>query len=81
MGRVAFGFDTAAVCRLSRLRLDRGGYDAGGAYWGYPNDLYWLRDYDSGGAAVEGFARGADRASAWVQLQRDFPHATLRRRA
>ena len=34
MGRVAFGFDTAAVCRLSRLRLDRGGYHAGGAYWG-----------------------------------------------
>lgn len=35
--------------RLVRLKLDAGGYDAGGAYWGgreYPNKLYWAESVE-----------------------------------
>jgi hypothetical protein len=40
--------------RLVRLKLNAGGYDSGGAYWGareYPNKLYWaesLEDFELG---------------------------------
>jgi hypothetical protein len=48
MGRPSFLPNDRSVVvklRLVRLRLDSGGYDAGGAYWGcreYPNRIYWV---------------------------------------
>lgn len=35
--------------RLVRMRLDSGGYDAGGAYWGIrtpPNKIYWAESVE-----------------------------------
>lgn len=36
--------DTSERLTLQRVRLDRGGYDAGGAYWGLGAPLYWCSD-------------------------------------
>lgn len=47
MGRPTFLPNDRSVevkLRLVRMRLDSGGYDSGGAYWGcrdYPHRIYW----------------------------------------
>lgn len=50
-----------AKVRVSRVRLDRGGYDSGGAYWGLGKPLYWVRSDDG---AVNEFFRAWDREGA-----------------
>lgn len=39
--------DAALRFRLVRVRLDSGGYDSGGAYWGFANPLYWAFSLES----------------------------------
>jgi hypothetical protein len=51
----------AGKVRLFRVRLDSGGYDDGGAYWGAPNDLYCAQD-DS--RDYQRFTRAQSRESA-----------------
>lgn len=47
MGRHgAHDLSTAARIHLRRARLDSGGYDAGGAYWGHGQPLYAAVDAD-----------------------------------
>lgn len=43
MGRTAWRYEPAAPLRLFKVRLDGGGYDAGGAYWGRraPGEYLW----------------------------------------
>lgn len=45
---------------LQRVRLDSGGYDSGGAYWGHGEPLYVATDHED----VTLFVRGADRDDA-----------------
>jgi len=47
-------------CRLFQVRLDAGGYDDGGAYWGVGEPLWCARD-DEGN---EQFVRAPDRSTA-----------------
>ena len=63
---------------LQRVRLDVGGYDGGGAYWGVGAPLYRfeagegeddLRDWPSG------FLRARTRADAKRQLRDTYPAA------
>jgi hypothetical protein len=56
---------------LRRLRLDSGGYDEGGAYWGRGEPLYWATD----GARVHLFRRAPDRAAAKRMIIGQFPTA------
>ena len=50
--------------RLFKVRLDSGGYDDGGAYWGFPNNL-WCAQCPEGG---QEFTRASNRLVAAAQL-------------
>lgn len=50
--------------RLSRVRLNRGGYDDGGAYWGHGQPLWRAEDADG----EQRFLRAPDRAAAKAQI-------------
>lgn len=55
--------------RLWRVRLDSGGYDDGGAYWGIgPPALYVC---EGGGVCV--YQRAYSREGAKAEIQRRFP--------
>lgn len=53
--------------RLFQLVLDSGGYDAGGAYWGFPNDLYCAMDREGNIQTV----RASSRLHAAMKLDLD----------
>ena len=57
---------------LRRIPIDRSGYDAGGAYWGIPSNL-WGAGSDCGG--VDLWFRAADRAAARAHVLSLFPGA------
>lgn len=57
---------------LRRIRLDRGGYDPGGAYWGLGAPLYWYGD-DSG--AIDGCLRASSRDAAKAEIRANYPDA------
>ena len=61
---------------LQRIRLNSGGYDSGGAYWGLGRPLYWAGS-DIG--AVDIWFRASDRAAAKVHVRASFPNATFYR--
>lgn len=49
---------------LQRVRLDRGGYDSGGSYWGIGAPLYTY-----GNGADWNYLRAQDRADAKAQIR------------
>lgn len=59
---------------LQRVRLDAGGYDSGGAYWGCGEALYWASCGD-----VERFFRAPDRHSAKATIRAEFSDARFYR--
>lgn len=67
MGRSAYGIpenlDPRSV-RVFRVRLDSGGYDDGGAYWGHYQSLYCATDGDN----YRQFTRALSRADAIANL-------------
>lgn len=62
--------------RLQNARLDSGGYDCGGAYWGHSKDgtVYLAKSVD--GRVFRSF-RAHTRADAARQLRREFPQARV----
>ncbi len=60
---------------LQRVRLNQGGYDDGGAYWGHGAPLYVATD----DADVTLFVRAVDRADAKDAIVRKLPLATFKR--
>lgn len=60
---------------LSRVRLDSGGYDSGGAYWGCGAPLFGVMDQDGN----TDYFRAADRDAAKAKLLADWPEATFYR--
>jgi hypothetical protein len=50
--------------RLQRVRLDSGGYDSGGAYWGIGQALWCAEDVDGN----RKFFRASDREAAKAKL-------------
>lgn len=70
MGRGNGSDHTAAgPVRCFRVRLDSGGYDDGGAYWGGGQPLYCATD----GAEFEHYTRADDRADAKAQFAERYP--------
>jgi hypothetical protein len=61
---------------LRRVALNRGGYDAGGAYWGLGQPLYW---YESEDGAVSAFMRATDRNAAKTIIRASYPAARFHR--
>lgn len=57
---------------LRRVRLDSGGYDSGGAYWGLGEPLFWA---GTEGGELDSFFRAADRAAAVAHVRETFPNA------
>ena len=68
----------AALCKqprrfyLQKARLDSGGYDQGGAYWGLGEPVYIAQDEDD---TIQRTYRATSRAHAKQQLRAEFPHA------
>lgn len=76
MGRRADGFletEVSRFVRLFRVRLDSGGYDDGGAYWGLGEPL-WCAEDDDGNRQ---FIRASSRERAALLL--DIPSRALKR--
>ena len=57
---------------VERIRLDSGGYDSGGAYWGTPNDVF---RYESEDGATYGTLRADSLRDARSQVSELFPGA------
>lgn len=55
---------------IERVRLDRGGYDSRGQYWGVGEPLYRYGD-DSG--AIDGYVRAHDRKDAKERIRYRSP--------
>jgi hypothetical protein len=58
---------------VSRVKLDEGGYDEGGAYWGIPDNLFKAED-DNG---FVNYFRAQNRMKAQEQVLANHPGATL----
>lgn len=68
MGRDSFGIlenVEPRTLRLFRVRLDAGGYDDGGAYWGHGGTLWCATD----NADYRQFTRAGSRERAAVELE------------
>ena len=65
----------AGKLRLVRVKLDSGGYDKGGAYWGHGRPLWYVEDQDGNGF----FFRDISRDAAKHQVMADFPGARFYR--
>lgn len=64
MGRITRPLEPNARLHLYRVRLDSGGYDNGGAYWGIGYPLYCAYDNKEGIT----YLRAADRIAAKALL-------------
>lgn len=61
---------------LRKVRLDSGGYDTNGTYFGIGAPLYW---YASADGDIDGVLRAADRASARAKVLEQYPRAVIER--
>lgn len=67
---------------LQRVRIDAGGYDDGGAYWGNGEPLWWAKSVeneDDGVAPVTHFIRAKDREAAKGAVRDKYPKARFYR--
>lgn len=62
---------------LHRIRINRGGYDLGGAYWGIGQPLYWW--YADDAASLSGYLRAASREEAKRKIRETYPNARFYR--
>lgn len=68
--------DYAPKVTLRRVRLDSGGYDRLGTYFGDGEPLYWAATADG---QYERTFRAADRDDAKAQVRETIPHAKFAR--
>lgn len=81
MGRRARGFqgDGALRIGLRHVRINSGGYDAGGAYWGLGAPLWYCYDAETAGDQVAAYFRAKDREAAKAHVLEKLPEATFYR--
>lgn len=70
MGRRSYPLGLPNKLRLERVRLDSGGYDNGGAYWGHGDPLYMASGADGEGPE---YFRAKSRDDAKAILRNDHP--------
>lgn len=68
--------DEPVKISLRRVRLDRGGYDSGGAYWGHGEPLYWAQ---SECGEVSWFIRSRSRDAVKAEILLRYPLARFYR--
>ena len=61
---------------LREVRLDNGGYDRLGTYWGHGERLYWCASEDGD---IDYCFRAVDRAEAKKKVLADYPAAKFYR--
>lgn len=66
---------SAGPLRLMRVRVNSGGYDSGGVYWGLGMPLWYVEDQDGNSK----FFRAASRETAKAKLGADWPGARFYR--
>ena len=59
---------------LRKVRLNNGGYDSGGAYWGVDEPLY---RYESVDGEANGFLRARSREAAIAAIREEYPAASF----
>lgn len=64
---------------MQRIRMHDYAYDAGGAYWGGPSNLYcaWVKDEEDGDVRV--FVRAGSRNEAKTKVRGDYPNSAFYR--
>jgi hypothetical protein len=60
---------------LRKIRLDNGGYDVNGTYFGHGAPLYWYADKEG---EIDGMLRASDRSDARDQVLDLYPKAKIR---
>lgn len=68
--------DFAGKLTLRRMRLDSGGYDKNGTYFGHGAPLYWVADE---GGLIDYMLRASDRECARNLVLALYPKAKIRR--
>ncbi len=82
MGRMTFGHSFAGKLYVSRIHIDSGGYDQGGAYWGLGELIYAASSTKVGQApdsSAFGTVRARNRAEAIRSFIKTFPSASFHR--
>lgn len=76
MGRMDNGndFDALKPLSLQRLRLDTGGYDQGGAYWGHGLPIYCIQDDDGFYLTLRAHSRNGAKAAFRCQHEDAWFH-------
>ncbi len=69
--------DTKQRFYLIKVRVNSGGYDSGGAYWGYCSLGERVYRYLSEEGDIEGFVWAKSRALAKAEMLEDYPDATF----
>lgn len=64
---------------LRRIRLDAGGYDPNGTYFGHGSPLFWYAGADVDGNEIDAMVRVSDRAAAKREILREYPEARFYR--
>lgn len=59
---------------LRRVRINSGGYDQGGAYWGLGLPLYWYSALPDDGE-ISGYVRAWSREDAKEMVRDEYPNA------
>jgi hypothetical protein len=76
MGRGArIDDESTEVTYVQRVRIDSGGYDPCGIYWGISNPLYCGYNPNT---STEVYARGRTRIEAIEQMQATFPQLVFK---
>lgn len=77
LGRAGTGatVNTSGPFHLVKIRIDQGGYDKGGAYWGLGEQLWGYCD-ETG--TVTGYFRAPDRTSAIARLRSRYVGAKVK---
>lgn len=74
--RLEYPLEAPAKFYLRRVRINSGGYDEGGSYWGVGLPLYFARDDDR---EIDMFLRAVSRDDAKWQVRLKYPAAAFYR--
>lgn len=61
---------------VRQVRLDSGGYDCNGTYFGHGSPLYWYADADN---TIDGVLRASNRSVARDEVLEMYPNAKIKR--
>jgi len=66
--------DTSAEIKfyLRQVRIDEGGYDTNGTYFGHGGTLYWYADAEG---KVDAMLRASNRVEAIAEIRTEYPRA------